>query len=277
MITRPITRPVSSPIARAVNNPFGSGNVWSPLALFRGGEQGFWYDPNDLSTLFQDSAGTIPVTAAGQPVGRMLDKSGRGNHVSFGDGASRPMLRQNATTGAYYLETDWADDGGATSAIDFTATDAISFFVGARKLSETTAVLFELSADINTNNGALTVVTGGATERYRAFSKGTAVQSVTVTGAQYNAPHSAVLTVYADISAPDLQIHVNGALSAQSSLSQGTGNYGNRPIYLFRRGGTSLPFTGRCYGLIGVSRLTTAAEAASVEQMLAQRLGVTLA
>lgn len=44
-------------------------------SLFANQEQGFAYDPNDLSTLYQDAAGTIPVTAAGQPVGLMLDKS----------------------------------------------------------------------------------------------------------------------------------------------------------------------------------------------------------
>lgn len=43
--------------------------------LFANGEQGVWYDPSDLSTLFQDTAGTIPVTAVEQPVGLMLDKS----------------------------------------------------------------------------------------------------------------------------------------------------------------------------------------------------------
>ncbi len=44
-------------------------------SLFASGEQGFAYDPNDLSTMFQDAAGTIPVTGAGQAVGLMLDKS----------------------------------------------------------------------------------------------------------------------------------------------------------------------------------------------------------
>ena len=43
--------------------------------LFSNGEQGFFYDPNDLSTMLQDSAGTVPVTGAGQPVGLILDKS----------------------------------------------------------------------------------------------------------------------------------------------------------------------------------------------------------
>ena len=44
-------------------------------AMFASGEQGAWYDPSDLSTLYQNSAGTKPVTAVGQPVGLMLDKS----------------------------------------------------------------------------------------------------------------------------------------------------------------------------------------------------------
>ena len=35
---------------------------------------GAWYDPSDLSTMFQDRYGTTPVTATGQPVGLMLDK-----------------------------------------------------------------------------------------------------------------------------------------------------------------------------------------------------------
>lgn len=48
---------------------------FSPLSLFAASEPGFWFDPSDISTLFQDTAGTTPVTAAGQSVGLVLDKS----------------------------------------------------------------------------------------------------------------------------------------------------------------------------------------------------------
>ena len=48
---------------------------FSPASLFAASEPGGWYDPSDLTTLFQDSAGTTPVTAAGQSVGLWLDKS----------------------------------------------------------------------------------------------------------------------------------------------------------------------------------------------------------
>ena len=53
----------------------GIGLTARIAALFRSGEQGVWYDPSDRATLFQDSAGTTPVTAVEQPVGLMLDKS----------------------------------------------------------------------------------------------------------------------------------------------------------------------------------------------------------
>ena len=36
---------------------------------------GAWFDPNDMSTMYQDAAGTTPVTSVGQPVGLVLDKS----------------------------------------------------------------------------------------------------------------------------------------------------------------------------------------------------------
>lgn len=46
-----------------------------PSSLFGASDQGYWYDNQDLSTMFQDTAGTVPVTAVEQPVGLQLDKS----------------------------------------------------------------------------------------------------------------------------------------------------------------------------------------------------------
>lgn len=53
---------------------------------------GALFDPSDLSTLFQDAAGTIPVTAVEQPVGKIIDKSGNGNNATQSVTASRPVL-----------------------------------------------------------------------------------------------------------------------------------------------------------------------------------------
>lgn len=91
MLVRPLTRPLVRPLTRRVTDPAFGG--WSPRVLFSGGEQGAWYDPSDLSTLFQDSAGTTPVTALGQPVGLMLDKSGRDNHATQATDTARPTIQ----------------------------------------------------------------------------------------------------------------------------------------------------------------------------------------
>lgn len=45
-----------------------------PLFLFQASEVGVWYDPSDLSSMWQDAAGTT-AAVVGQPVGLMLDKS----------------------------------------------------------------------------------------------------------------------------------------------------------------------------------------------------------
>lgn len=44
-------------------------------SLFTSTVKGGWYDPSDLSTMFQDPDGTIPVTGTNQKVGLILDKS----------------------------------------------------------------------------------------------------------------------------------------------------------------------------------------------------------
>jgi hypothetical protein len=65
---------------------------FSPASLFASGEQGWWYDPSNFATLFQDSAGTTPVTAMEQPVGLQLDLSGRGNHRFQATSGNRPVV-----------------------------------------------------------------------------------------------------------------------------------------------------------------------------------------
>jgi hypothetical protein len=81
---------------------------FTPALLFAGGEQGVWYDPADLATMTQDSAGTMPA-ALDAPVGRVLDKSGRGNHAVQANAAARPMLRRDEG-GRWYLQFDGTDD-----------------------------------------------------------------------------------------------------------------------------------------------------------------------
>ena len=81
------------------------------IALFANGEQGLWLDPSDLTTLFQDAAGTTPVTADGQPVGLMLDKSKWGGKTLEQVLAGQPELIVN---GRFDADTSWTKGTGWT-------------------------------------------------------------------------------------------------------------------------------------------------------------------
>jgi hypothetical protein len=101
-----------------------SGGAFSPASLFAGGTvAGAWYDPSDPGTLFTTSAGTTQCAMPGQgsavPVGRMLDKSGNGNHaISFNDTTARPELRARVNLLTYSEEFD----NGAWTKADATIT-----------------------------------------------------------------------------------------------------------------------------------------------------------
>ena len=87
---------------------------FEPTDLFIGGKQGVWLDPSDKSTLFQDVAGTVPVTTDGDPVGLILDKS-RGLElgaelVSNGD-FSDGLNRWTANSG------EWSVTGGSATKV----------------------------------------------------------------------------------------------------------------------------------------------------------------
>ena len=94
--------------ASATSNGIVVTAAFSPASLFASGEQGAWYDPSDLTTMFQDRAGTTPVTADGQTVGKILDKSGRGNHAVAPSDAARPLYKTSA--GLHWLQFDGVDD-----------------------------------------------------------------------------------------------------------------------------------------------------------------------
>ena len=410
-----------------------------PRSLFASGEQGIWLDPSDFSTLFQDAAGTTPVTAVGQPVGKILDKSGRGNHATqttaasrptvearvnlllnsgltgggaaptgwaqlLADGTSapvtsiyggadgavaylqtatsnRPALYTNATVSASttytysiliesvsgslvasacatinnppsgvtitypvcsanpsgaasgvlttgvlevriavaatagtvqlragigcsgaatgtlqfsrpqfeegtsrttfqrvntatdyvdvgaprYLSFDGTDDGMATPSINFTGTDKMTVWAGVRKLSDAAAgLVVELSAAIGTNNGAFSAfapVSAAANAQYG--SKGTTASFASPTG--LTSPLTFVMCGQSNIAAPSVSARINGVVAASSTSSQGTGNYGNYPLYIGRRGGASLPFNGRIYQLIVRGAASNAGQIAATE------------
>lgn len=161
---------------------------------------------------------------------------------------------------------DGVDDFLQTPSIDFSATDKVTVFAGVRKLSDAAVgVVAELTVDSNSNPAfALFAPSGAGVAAYNFRSRGTLSAGAT-SATSFASPITNVLTGIGDISGDSSIIRVNGALSGNSASDQGTGNYSNAPIYIGRRAGTSLPFSGYLYGLIVRGAATTDADITRTE------------
>ncbi len=88
-----------------------------------------WLDASDISTLWQDSAGTTPVTTNGQSVGRWLDKSSNARvysqstagrlplYQSSGLGSGKPSVLGDDTDDGLLASVTWGIDGAQTLAV----------------------------------------------------------------------------------------------------------------------------------------------------------------
>ena len=252
-----------------------TGALFSPGSIFTTGVNGAWYDPSDFSTMFQDASGTTPVTSVGQPVVRILDKSGRGNHAynPSGNSANCPVLQQDGT-GLYYLSFNGVNQWLQTNSIDFTYGDTMFVSAGVRKLSDMASQVFaELSSDINTASGAFVLAVLGT--KYSFASKGTLFSSANYASSApfYTAPSTNVISGIGKIAGRQSILRVNGSQSAISTADQGTSNYGNYPLYIGARVGSSLWLNGRLYGLVVAGKAANASEIASTEAWLNQKTG----
>lgn len=61
-------------------------------ALFANSEKGFVFYPKNTSTLYQDTAGDIPIAALAQPIAKMQDLSGQEKHALQPNANLRPII-----------------------------------------------------------------------------------------------------------------------------------------------------------------------------------------
>jgi len=261
MVTRSILRPVLRPVTRAVSDTIRGFN---PRSLFASGEQGVWLDPSDFSTLFQDALGAVPVTAAGQTVILAKDKSGRGNHVTL----TNVVLGINAD-GFYHFKTNGTSSFGVTGNIDFSGTDKLTIFAGVRKITDAaTGTVCEFSSNAAATPGSFWFVVR-STKRWSAGSYGTVLASNEA--GQGNAPETDVVTISYDISAPRIQQRIDGQEYPAGVGTQGTGNYGNFPLFIGAKNGTSSFFNGEIYQLVVRGSASTASEIQMAERIIARK------
>ena len=82
-----------------------------------------------------------------------------------------------------------------------------------------------------------------------------------------------VVTGLGDISGDSCALRINGTQIVTSSTNQGTGNFGNYPLYIGRRANTSVPFNGRIYQMVVCGKTLSASELASTEAYVNTKTG----
>lgn len=214
---------------------------------------GFWFSENSILT-------AADQTSTGGAYQRIADATDYDT--------SNPVFRP-------YLAFDGTDDSFGTSSIDFSGTDEMTVFAGVHKASDTVAaMLVELSVNKNSNAGSFYITApelSGASGNFATVFRGS-VNNIYVGSGTILAPVTAVITAFGDISADSQTIRTNG-IAVTDTPDMGTGNFGNYPLYICRRGDTSLPFNGRLYSLAVLGRTATAAELSSMEAWVNGKTG----
>lgn len=140
---------------------------FDPDTLFPGSEVGAWWDLSDISTLWQDSARTTPVTADSDPLGCVDDKSGNGNHLLQATAGNRPLYK---TSGGFH----WAEGNGVDQWMRATFTLAVPYdrVSAIRQIAWT---LNDIIYDGATGAGGRLQQQGGSSPNLRIISGGTGV------------------------------------------------------------------------------------------------------
>lgn len=231
-------------------------DVYDPTNLFASGEKGAWFDASDISTLFQDAAGTIPVTTLGQLVGKWLDKSGNNNHATQSNAGQRPTWQIDAE-GNYNVTFTKTGQQLVTRPIDFTATAQMTVCAGINVVDSSSAgVVAVLGSDINSVNGSFLIGAPSAVADHSIYLRGT----TTIRAAINNVVDGDdILTGILDISQatkeleliPRLNyIQLTGSQITWTGTDAGTGNFGNLPLYIGSNSGVTTPYGGKIYQLI---------------------------
>lgn len=222
-----------------------------------------WYDPGDITTLFQDSAGTTPVTASGQPVGKMLDKSGNGYHATQATSTLRPIY--TVSSGNSYLVFDGVDDE-----LDFPVATITLAAVGHTLAMgyQKTGTNYAFGGGSASTNGPINILHAVNAPRLYCLRSGGTVDltsSISLTGDK-------VVRGMLDRAGLSHSVFVDGA-SGGSAVATNT-DLSNASSTNYSIGGANAaPFGGNIHGVILLNRLVTGAEAAKIDTYLGAKQG----
>jgi hypothetical protein len=117
-----------------------------------------WYDASDLSTLFQNTGGSTPVSAADQAIGRIADKSGKGHHLTMGTAGATPTYKTGIQNSKPALLFDGGDRLDSAATLD---SFPVTILGVAKRTSTIGATQGLVSLYHSTNLGSRITLTSG--------------------------------------------------------------------------------------------------------------------
>ncbi|CAB4125005.1 hypothetical protein UFOVP59_66 [uncultured Caudovirales phage] len=239
---------------------------FDPTSLFSGGLKGFISDPTRLSSLFQDNAGTTPVTTVGQTIGLRKDISGNAWDVLQATAGNRPTYQVDGNGRPYISYT--STKSLASAAFDLSAKGSFTLVMGLYKNADTfIGWPLEFGTDVSTTPGfavrvpwTTAITTVGA--QYRGATATVSSTQVDV-GA---APKSVVIALTFNLTASQINIWVNGVQAAQVATATGGGTFGSGVLTIGTRTAGTQGFNGREYRSLGIEGVLSAADIARVTE-----------
>ena len=176
ILSHRLTTPLTS-VANAVGDVFKPTYNQIIKSLFANNEQGFAYDPNDLSTMFQDAASNFLVTGAEQPVGLMLDKSAGLSYGTeliadgnFESGLIGTKVDENGSVSTWELNTVNPISGTSDGLLTITTVSGSRPVLRFGRTSPPViGKVYEVTFDYKVVSGSVEI--GLATATARAFSR----------------------------------------------------------------------------------------------------------
>lgn len=248
--------------------------AWSPLSWFSASEQGGIYEA-DLSTLFQDVAGTVPATTVGQIVKRWNDKSGRGNHVT---NAAGNWTLQVDSDGVFCVRSDGTTNFVAATSIAW-GSPYVSAVCAVRQNVGTQHTIYGFGSVVSTTQTFEVGFHAGGALAYRRGSGSFGGRGTADAGTVEKRVISYALDLSGSTQATEARfIRFNGvsqALTNYGSADSGSGNFGTQTPAL--GGGVGGMLRADVYGIIVTSKNSSDAEFDLAEQYYASMISAPIA
>ena len=265
-------------VTPAIRSAFEGGYGLSLLAQSMGIVRkygGALYNPSNMASLFQDSAGTIPVTAAGQPVGLMLDVSGNGNHAAQSTTTARPTYQ--IVDGYPCIVGDGVDDFFSINPAFINGKSEVTVMAAIRKISDTARQgIFRAAQNVPADAEFRLDAPQIVNQQHVCFRSGSPA-TFQAQASLAPTPAKAVLAGIGRITPPLVELRVNGVIAQSLTANQGSAAYNASSVWVFKEDPNNNYSSAAIFALSVTPTILAEAKLTILTRFAASRSGVTLA